>query len=92
MDPAHLPLAEPPGTRVPLTGALRRILAGVPYCGAFLRLQFSYSLNLDPTRSGEIYGPPSRAFILGKAKYIWEVAWYPRGYQATSQMYLAFSC
>ena len=27
----------------------------------------------------EVWGPPSRAPILGKAGYIWKVAWYPRG-------------
>ena len=61
----------------PLTGALRRILAGVPYCGAVLKLWIT--LNLNPTGCGEVFGPPSRAPILGKAKYNWEVARYPRG-------------
>jgi len=49
-----------------LTGALRRVLTGVPYYGALLRL-LSYS-NLDPIGSGEIFGPPNRAPLLGKAK------------------------
>jgi len=60
-----------------LTGALRRILTEVPSCGTLLRLWII--LNLDPAGSGEIFGPPSRAPILGKAKYNWEVARYPRG-------------
>ena len=53
-----------------LIGTLRRILAGVPYCGVFLKFWFS---------QGEVWGPPSRASILGKARYIWDVAYYPRG-------------
>jgi len=36
-------------------------------------------MDFDPTGSREIFGPPSRAPILGKAKYSWEVALYPRG-------------
>jgi len=59
------PLRRLQAPELPLTEAFRRILAGVPYCGALLRLQFSYSiLNFDPAKSGEIYGPPSRALYL----------------------------
>jgi len=60
-----------------LTEALHRILIGVSYYGALPWLWFI--LSFDPTGSVEIFGPPSRAPMLGKAKYNWEVAWYPRG-------------
>ena len=45
-----------------LTGALRRILTGVLYCGALLKLW----ITLNPTGSGEIFGPSSRVTILGR--------------------------
>jgi len=34
-----------------LTGTLHRILTGVPYCGALLKLKIT--LNLNPAGSGE---------------------------------------
>ena len=51
----------------PLTAAFRRTFTGVPCCGALLNLFFNKLFNLDPTRSGELYSPPSRAPITGKA-------------------------
>jgi len=60
-----------------LTEALRRILTEVPYCGALLKLWII--LNPDPTGSGEMFGPSSKAPTLGKAKYDWKVALYPTG-------------
>jgi hypothetical protein len=50
----------------PLTGALHRTYTGVPCCGA-LKLFFYKMFNRDPTRSGELCSPPSRAPIPGKA-------------------------
>jgi hypothetical protein len=61
-----------------MTGALLGILTGVPNQGAlhtfWINLSFLYT---GPMSEGEKSDPPSRAHMLGKAKYIQEVAWYP---------------
>jgi len=47
----------------------------VPYCSPPLQSTPSTLIYCE----GELFGPPNRAPILGKAEYNWEVAWYPRG-------------
>ena len=38
-----------------------------------------YTSQGNTSRIREVFGPLSRPPTLGKAKYNWEVAWYPRG-------------
>ena len=65
---SRLPLAEPPSTGWPVTGAPLSILTGVPSEGAVIMFCNNFRIpNSVPTSGGGQSSPLSRALIFGKA-------------------------